>query len=159
MLDEMLEAAGRPACRRALRALRPQINYVLHGEPLAEGHDGLCAKSTLVASRHYMTADDLRKIEALTEEEWAERSKGGEKSAAWRALCGLPKVAPGRALTLAPFYAHICLQPRLHPRPAPRPRPFRPSTALAPAPSTAPPVALALSMTSAGTRRSAGTRW
>ena len=85
-----------------------------------------------------MTADDLRRMEALTEEEWAERSIGGEKSAAWRALCGLPKVAPGLALTLAPFSAHVCLHPHLHPRPAPRPRPFRPpSTALAATPSTA----------------------
>ena len=139
MLDELLEAAGRPACRRALRALRPQINYVLHGETLAETYvDRLPPMVTVVAARHYMTADDLRRMEALTEEEWAERSIGGEKSAAWRALCGLPKVAPGLALTLAPFYAHVCLQPRLHPRPAPRPRPFRPpSTALAATPSTA----------------------
>ena len=70
LIAGLIQAAGRPACKLALRALGPQVNYILHGDPLAEPHD--YADPTFVCeARHCLTADDLRKIDEGRAAEWA----------------------------------------------------------------------------------------
>lgn len=74
--DQLLRAAGRHACKHALKELRPKIDYVLRCDPLVEPRDYSKARpSPLVAARHCLTADDLRKM-------------GGGRAAAWAAPSG-----------------------------------------------------------------------
>ena len=70
LIAGLIQAAGRPACKRALRALGAQFHYILHG-PLAEPHE--YADPTLVEceARHCLTAADLRSIDGGRVAEWA----------------------------------------------------------------------------------------
>ena len=71
LIAGLIQAAGRPACKLALRALGPQVNYILHGDPLAEPHDYADPKYVECEARHCMTADDLRNIDEGRAAEWA----------------------------------------------------------------------------------------
>jgi len=79
LIAELVQAAGRPACRIALRAMQPQIDYVLHGNPLAEPHDyddpTMVHLTTMTRAgtdaRYCLTADDLRKMDDGRAAEWA----------------------------------------------------------------------------------------
>ena len=70
LIAGLIQAAGRPACKHALRALGAQFHYILHG-PLAEPHE--YADPTLVEceARHCLTAADLRSIDGGRVAEWA----------------------------------------------------------------------------------------
>lgn len=69
---QLLRAAGRHACRRALKDLRPLFDYVLRCDPLVEPRDySKARRSSLVAARHCLTADDLRKMGGGRAAEWA----------------------------------------------------------------------------------------
>jgi len=70
LIAGLIQAAGRPACKLALRALGPQVNYILHGDPLAEPHD-YADPTEECEARHCLTADDLRKIDEGRAAEWA----------------------------------------------------------------------------------------
>ena len=70
LIAGLIQAAGRPACKLALRALGPQVNYILHGDPLAEPHD-YADPFVECEARHCLTADDLRKIDEGRAAEWA----------------------------------------------------------------------------------------
>lgn len=74
LIAELVQAAGRPACKLALRAMQPQIDYVLHGDPLAEPHDyddPCLAFEGANDPKYCMTADDLRKMDDGRAAEWA----------------------------------------------------------------------------------------
>ena len=87
LIAGLIQAAGRPACKRALLTLGPQINYILHGDPLAEPHDYADPKYVECEARHCMTADDLRKIDEGRAAEWA-AAQGPKLTAKVRALLG-----------------------------------------------------------------------
>jgi hypothetical protein len=50
--------------------LGPQVNYILHGDPLAEPHD-YADPTVECEARHCFTADDLRRIDEGRAAEWA----------------------------------------------------------------------------------------
>ena len=109
LIAGLIQAAGRPACKRALTVLGPQINYILHGDPLAEPHDYADPKYVGCEARHCMTADDLRKIDDGRAAEWtaAQSSKFTAKVAPISAT--RPRPRPDLTLTLSlspPTYAH-----------------------------------------------------
>ena len=101
LIAGLIQAAGRPACKRALTVLGPQINYILHGDPLAEPHDYADPKYVGCEARHCMTADDLRKIDDGRAAEWtaAQSSKFTAKVAPISAT--RPRPRPDLALTLS----------------------------------------------------------
>ena len=124
LIAGLIQAAGRPACKRALTVLGPQINYILHGNPLAEPHDYADPKYVGCEARHCMTADDLRKIDDGRAAEWtaAQSSKFTAKVAPISAT--RPRPRPDLALTLSlspPAYAYhtFARTPSLYPPPPP----------------------------------------
>ena len=124
LIAGLIQAAGRPACKRALTVLGPQINYILHGDPLAEPHDYADPKYVGCEARHCMTADDLRKIDDGRAAEWtaAQSSKFTAKVAPISAT--RPRPRPDLALTLSlspPAYAYhtFARTPSLYPPPPP----------------------------------------
>lgn len=109
---------------RAITVLGPQINYILHGDPLAEPHDYADPKYVGCEARHCMTADDLRKIDEGRAAEWtaAQSSKLTAKVAPIFAT--RPRPRPDLTLTLSlspPTYAHhtFARTPSLYPPPPP----------------------------------------
>ena len=96
LIAGLIQAAGRPACKRALTVLGPQINYILHGDPLAEPRDYADPKYVGCEARHCMTADDLRKIDDGRAAEWT--AAQSSKFTAKVAPMSLP-LARARALT------------------------------------------------------------
>ena len=123
LIAGLIQAAGRPACKLALRALGPQVNYILHGDPLAEPHD--YADPTFVCeARHCLTADDLRKIDEGRAAEWA-AAQGPKLTAKVAPIFATrPCPRPDLALTLSlfpPAYMLIThsLAPSLYPPPPP----------------------------------------
>ena len=124
LLSQYLRVAGRHACRRALRALGPQIDFILHCDPLAEPND--YSMPPLVAARHCFTAEDLRQMRRR-----AAPPPGPHCPAPLAAARSVTKVTPTLALTsrrpLAPW-SRPDPRPFLHPRasrfhPLPRPCP------------------------------------
>ena len=111
LIAGLIQAAGRPACKRALLTLGPQINYILHGDPLAEPHDYADPKYVECEARHCMTADDLRKIDEGRAAEWA--AAQSPKLTAKVAISPAPAPAPRPSPFLHPrSLSHI----RSHPR-------------------------------------------
>ena len=107
LIAGLIQAAGRPACKRALLTLGPQINYILHGDPLAEPHDYADPKYVECEARHCMTADDLRKIDEGRAAEWA-AAQGPKLTAKVAPIFATrPCPRPDLALTLFPFSTRV----------------------------------------------------
>eukprot|EP00964_Phaeocystis_antarctica_P038596 scaffold22070_cov70-Phaeocystis_antarctica.AAC.4 len=106
LIAELVQAAGRPACKLALRAMQPQINYVLHGDPLAEPHDyddPACAFGGSNDPRYCMTADDLRKMDDGRAAEWAAAQSPAQVAPTCTCACACAcACACTRACTYAP---------------------------------------------------------
>ena len=124
LIAGLIQAAGRPACKRALITLGPQINYILHGDPLAEPHDYADPKYVECEARHCMTADDLRKIDEGRAAEWAAAQSPKFTAKVAPIFATRPRPRPDLALTLSlspPAYAYhtFARTPSLYPPPPP----------------------------------------
>ena len=101
LIAGLIQAAGRPACKRALITLGPQINYILHGDPLAEPHDYADPKYVECEARHCMTADDLRNIDEGRAAEWAAAQSPKFTAKVAPIFATRPRPRPDLALTLS----------------------------------------------------------
>ena len=101
LIAGLIQAAGKPACKRALITLGPQINYILHGDPLAEPHDYADPKYVECEARHCMTADDLRKIDEGRAAEWAAAQSPKFTAKVAPIFATRPRPRPDLALTLS----------------------------------------------------------